>query len=50
MGNGAEVVMIEDKAEEATSTLDWCAANAETTKQKEVVEISGESQATVSFC
>lgn len=40
VGNGAEVVMIEEKPEEATSSLDW--ASVEATKKKEVVEISGE--------
>lgn len=49
MGNGAEVVMIEEKSEEATSSLDWCSASVEVTKKKEVVEISGEIQATI-FC
>lgn len=49
MGNGAEVVMIEDKTEEATSSLDWCTANVEATKKKEVVEISGKSYAALFF-
>lgn len=40
--------MIEDKPEEATSSLEWCTTNVETAKKKEVVEISGETQAT--FC
>ncbi|KAK2864581.1 hypothetical protein Q7C36_003735 [Tachysurus vachellii] len=41
VGNGAEVVTIEEKPEEATSSLDW--ASAEVTKKKEVVEISEET-------
>lgn len=49
MGNGAEVVVIEEKPEEATSSLDWCNANVEASKKKEGVEISGEIQATM-FC
>lgn len=49
MGNGSEVVMIEDKPEEATSSLDWCTSNVEATKKKEVVEISGEGQAALFF-
>lgn len=40
MGNGGEVVTIEEKPEEATSSLEW--ASAEATKKKEVVEISGD--------
>lgn len=47
MGNGTEVVMIEAKPEEATSSLEWCSANVEATKKKDVVEISGEIQATI---
>ncbi|GAA6091360.1 glucocorticoid modulatory element-binding protein 1 isoform X1 [Tachysurus ichikawai] len=41
VGNGAEAVTIEEKPEEATSSLDW--ASAEVTKKKEVVEISEET-------
>ncbi|KAK3525232.1 hypothetical protein QTP86_024953 [Hemibagrus guttatus] len=40
VGNGGEVVTIEEKPEEATSSLDW--ASAEATKKKEV-EISEET-------
>ncbi|MCI4395473.1 hypothetical protein PGIGA_G00180870 [Pangasianodon gigas] len=40
VGNGAEVVVIEEKPEEATSSLDWCTTSVEATKKKEVVEIS----------
>ncbi|KAF7686122.1 glucocorticoid modulatory element-binding protein 1 [Silurus meridionalis] len=43
VSNGAEVVMIEEKPEEATSSLDWCAASVEATKKKEVAEISEET-------
>ncbi|XP_058261267.1 glucocorticoid modulatory element-binding protein 1 isoform X2 [Hemibagrus wyckioides] len=41
VGNGGEVVTIEEKPEEATSSLEW--ASAEATKKKEVVEISEET-------
>ncbi|XP_060760767.1 glucocorticoid modulatory element-binding protein 1 isoform X2 [Neoarius graeffei] len=43
VGNGAEVVMIEEKSVEATSSLDWCTANVDVPKKKEVVEISEET-------
>ncbi|XP_027020775.1 glucocorticoid modulatory element-binding protein 1 isoform X3 [Tachysurus fulvidraco] len=41
VGNGAEVVTIEEKPEEASSSLDW--ASAEVTKKKEVAGISEET-------
>lgn len=44
MGNGGEVVMVEEKAEEATGSLDWSSATVETIEKKEVPEISGEIQ------
>ncbi|KAF5909148.1 glucocorticoid modulatory element-binding protein 1, partial [Clarias magur] len=43
VGNGADVVMIEQKPEEATSSLEWPTASLEATKKKEVVEISEET-------
>lgn len=41
VGSGAEVVLVEEKSEEATSSLDW--ASVDTTKKKEGVEISEET-------
>ncbi|XP_017543073.2 glucocorticoid modulatory element-binding protein 1 [Pygocentrus nattereri] len=43
MGNGGEVVMVEEKAEEATGSLDWSSATVETVEKKEVAEISEET-------
>ncbi|KAM9434364.1 glucocorticoid modulatory element-binding protein 1 [Clarias gariepinus] len=43
VGNRAEVVMIEEKPEEATSSLEWPTSSLEATKKKEVVEISEET-------
>ncbi|XP_007229880.2 glucocorticoid modulatory element-binding protein 1 [Astyanax mexicanus] len=43
MGNGGEVIMVEDKVEEATGSLDWSSTTVETIEKKEAPEISEET-------
>ncbi|XP_035381583.1 glucocorticoid modulatory element-binding protein 1 isoform X1 [Electrophorus electricus] len=43
MGNGGEVVMLEEKPEEASASLEWSSATVETIEKKEVPEISEET-------
>ncbi|KAI4893597.1 hypothetical protein NFI96_027408 [Prochilodus magdalenae] len=43
MGNGGEVVMVEEKAEESTGCLDWSSTSVEAIEKKDVAEISEET-------
>ncbi|XP_076865853.1 glucocorticoid modulatory element-binding protein 1 [Brachyhypopomus gauderio] len=40
VGNGGEVVMVEEKSEEASASVEWSSATVETAEKKEAPEIS----------